>query len=96
MGGSFLSSYATCPTSGTKAFVTAPTRATWVSVQAPIGNAGSIYLGSSAVVSTSGNEFFAGDFMFFPPVSNTAFYEMSSMYFACSTNTDGIKFIYGQ
>lgn len=86
----------TCPTSGRKQLSTTQTKVTWISVQAPSGNTGSIYLGGPAVTTSLGNYITAGGTFFFPAVSNTAAYDLSQSFMACTVTADTVTFTYLQ
>jgi hypothetical protein len=96
--GSMTNGRTTCPTSGNIPVVLSatPIPATWVVVQAPFTNGGTVYVGTSGVTSTTGIALAAGGSFFMPPRSNTASYTVNNIYFACSTNTDAIVYTYAQ
>jgi|SRR5690349_21785378 len=85
----------TCPTSGAKRISSTSIRAIHFTVQSVSSNMGIIYLGGPSVT-TNGVAIGAGDADTFPPASNTAQYDLSQIYFACSVNTDSIVYTYLQ
>ncbi len=94
--GSIGSGTTTCPASGSKAVASASTFAGWVIVQAPVGNAGVIYVGATGVTSTTGPAILAGGSFMAPPRSSTSSYNLNQRFIACSNSNDTIVYIYAQ
>lgn len=94
--GAYLSGSNTCPASGAKQVSSTQIKATWVSIQAPSTNSGKIYFGGSTVSTSEGNYITAGGVNFFPPVSNSSFYDLRQIYFACGNSADTITISYAQ
>lgn len=94
--GNVTSGSNTCPTSGAKKVSSTSTRAIHVTIQADTTNMGYIHLGGSAVTTSTGVYLGAGDANTLPPASNSAQYDLSQIYFACTVNTDTIVFTYLQ
>jgi hypothetical protein len=89
----------TCPTSGAKRVAASSIRAITFTVQAPsapVANTGYICLGDSAVSTTKGVCLGGGDAFTFAPASNSAAYDLTQVWFACSVNTDLITYNYLQ
>lgn len=89
----------TCPTSGTKRIASSSLRVTQFLIQAPaapVSNTGYICIGGASVTTTTGACLGGGDSIFMPPVSNSAAYDLTQIYFVCSVNTDLITYTYLQ
>lgn len=87
----------TCPASGRIALSATSIKASWVSIQAPSTNSGSVYVGgSTVVVTTSANGLAANGAFFMPPLANVAPYELSQIYIACTNSGDLVTFTYFQ
>jgi hypothetical protein len=92
--GPIVSGTTTCPTSGSKRVTaTAPSVITYT-IQTPIANAGTIYVGDSTVSATTGVALAPGMSYTAPPAGNSNAYGPSAVWFACGTNTDKITWIY--
>lgn len=95
----FRSGSQTCPTSGTKQLsTTAPTRALWISLQAPSDNTGVVAIGSQSVTvaaacaAATGNCLTASGSVLYPPISNTAAYDLGQTWFACTVAADKLMY----
>jgi len=86
----------TCPSSGTKRIAAASIRSITFTVQAPSGNMGTISIGGSAASATTAVTISGGDAFTFPPASNSAAYDLTQIYFACSNSADSIVYTYLQ
>jgi hypothetical protein len=84
----------TCPTSGNKQVTTRADKAVTYTIQAPTANAGNIFWGDVNINTSAGIPLAPGDSYTGQPQGNSSAYTMNSIYFACSTNTDSINFIY--
>lgn len=89
----------TCPSGGTKQLSTASVPVSWINFQTPSDNAGAIYIGDSSVTGTSascnasgskGTCLTASGTSFLPPLANVSAYNLSNIYFVCTTNTDSL------
>lgn len=95
--GSIGSARTACPTSGALAVSATSIPAAWWIIQAPFANAGSIYVGQTAVSSTTGAEIKAGGSITAQARGGaSASYNMNQVFFACGTNTDAIVYVYAQ
>lgn len=94
----FKSFKTTCPTSGAKQVNSSQLKVVNATIQSPFANTGNIFIGDSAVSTSSveGIQLLQGDSYTTPTQGNNAAYDLSGMYFACSTNTDSIQVIYNQ
>lgn len=98
-GASFRNGSNTCPTSGAKQLSSTSIRASWVTVQspaAPSANTGRLHFGDSTVTTSNGVYISPGGTYTFPTEGNSAVYDLSNIYFACSVNTDIVNFNYLQ
>ena len=88
-----------CPASGNKQISTTRTSAQWIEFVNPAANSGSIYLGGSKIATSGAN---SGAFMttgsswLWPPIANTAPYDLSQIWFACGTSGDSLSYTYFQ
>lgn len=92
----FGSGTTTCPSSGAKAVSSTSTVVSTFVIQAPLSNAGTIYVGGSNVSSTIGNQL-ATSWSYSPPAhgQNTSF-NLTGVFFACSNSADSIVYTYIQ
>lgn len=92
----FGSGSQTCPASGAKAVSSTSVAVSTFTIQAPFGNAGTVYVGGSNVSSTVGNQLPAS-WSFAPPAhgQNTSF-NLTGVFFACSNSADSIVYTYIQ
>lgn len=95
----FRSGSQTCPTTGTKQLsTTAPTRALWISLQAPSDNTGVVAIGSQSVTvaaacaAATGNCLTASGSVLYPTISNTAAYDLGQTWFACTVAADKLMY----
>ena len=86
----------TCPSSGVKQLSTTQTKATWVIVQAPSANAGSVYVGNISVSTSKGVYITSAQSLPLPAAANTQPYDLSQIYIACSNSNDTVTFLYLQ
>jgi len=87
---------ATCPSSGSKQVSTTSLKVIKLDIMAPLANTGTVYIGGSTISSTTGIPVTNASGYSFPPVSNSASYDLSNIYFACSQSADSITFLYLQ
>lgn len=96
------SSSQTCPSSGVKQLSTTNTPANWILVQSPSDNTGVVAVGGSTVTAVAacaaavGNCLTVGGSYLMPPASNTAAYNLSQTWFACTVSGDKVMFNYLQ
>lgn len=95
----------TCPASGAKQLSTTAgfaSKATWINLQAPAGNSGSVFVGDSTVTAAAncapgkGACMLAAGSVFLPALANTQAYDLSQTYIACSNSGDSVIFLYLQ
>jgi hypothetical protein len=82
-----------CPASGAKVVSTTGKKFAYGVIQAPSGNAGNIFVGSSSVTTTPNAAGFAATgSITFPPQANAPAYDLGQIYFACSNSADSIVY----
>jgi hypothetical protein len=86
----------TCPASGRKQLSTTQTRAMWVSIQSPTANTGKVYVGGPAITTSVGNYAVAGGSVFLPTAGNSAPYDLSATWIACTVSEDTVTYTYLQ
>lgn len=95
----------TCPSSGAKQLSSTTTKTTWINIQAPSDNAGAVYVGGPAIVGTSATCNASGSKgacilstgnVFMPAISNTSSYDLAQIWFACTTSSDSVRYLYSQ
>jgi len=86
----------TCPSNGSKQVASSSVRVAKIDLQAPVANTGVVYVGGSTISSTTGIALTNGDGYSVPPISNTASYDLTNIYFACSQSADKITYTYLQ
>lgn len=89
--GNIISGSNTCASSGNKAVSSSAIgKAVSYTIQAPSANTGQVYIGGSAVSTTSGVYLSAaGSYAVFPQ-GNAASYDLTKTYFACTVGADTI------
>jgi len=85
-----------CPSSGAKVVSSSQIKASWVLLQSPYANTGTIYVGGSNVSTTVGAQLLFGDSLNAPPQGNSQVFDLGLIYFACSVNTDTVTVLYAQ
>lgn len=85
-----------CPSSGALAIASTSTRVQWAAIQAPFGNAGTVYIGQSNVSSTTGVALAPGGSLTLQSMGNSAPYDLSKTYFACSNSADAVVYVAAQ
>lgn len=86
----------TCPASGAKRISSISLRSITFTVQAPSGNMGTVALGGSAITTSTGVSLGSGDAYTFAPAANSAQYDLTGIWFACSNSSDTIVYTYLQ
>ena len=93
----FTSGSVTCPASGTKQVSTVQQKAEMIIFQGLQTNAGRIYIGDTTVTVTSAVWIAsAGTTTLTLPLANAHIYDLSQIYFACTTSTDTLGYVYLQ
>lgn len=93
-----LSGTRACPASGAITVTATSTPVSWAVIQAPTGNAGTIYVGQSGVTSTTGVALSAfGSVTLQTKGNSSASYDLGkNVYFACSNSGDSVVYLAGQ
>lgn len=84
----------TCPTSGNKQVNSTSAKALMYVIQAPSANTGSVCIGGSDVTTSNSPCLAAGQTMSGNPAGNAYVYDLSVIYFACTANTDTVRWSY--
>jgi len=77
-----------CPSSGNVALSTTSLKFATGAVQGAQGASGRIYIGSSAVTTSSGIYVTAGTVFQFEPLGNSPSYDLANTYIACTNSAD--------
>jgi hypothetical protein len=94
LAGAPTSGVTTCPTSGTKTILATSAKAATYTIQAAAANTGYICFGGSNITTSTGPCLNAGLFYTPPTQGNSAAYDLSTVFIACSVNTDKIAWVY--
>lgn len=93
----------TCPSSGSKAVIAAQSSCPGAScksiswtIQAPVGNTGTVYVGGSTVTTSSGVALVAGASATSLTQGNAFPYDLTQTFIACTASGDSITFNYTQ
>lgn len=95
-GASPISGTTTCPISGTRVLVSTSTKVstyTIVAPAAPTANTGVVCFGNTSITTTTGPCLLPGSSYTAPTQGNNAAYDLSQVSFACTVNTDTLKYI---
>ena len=94
--GNFSSGSQTCPGSGNKRVSSTSLKAVSWTMMAPGANTGYIAFGGSAVTTTTGPVLYALDSYTANPAGNSAMWDLSQVYIACSASGDKVVYTYVQ
>ena len=84
----------TCPASGVKQLMTSAVKTASFTIQAPLGNQGTITIGNSSVATTGSIQLTAGLSYTPPSKGNSAAYDLRGTYFTCTSSSDALNWIY--
>jgi hypothetical protein len=85
-----------CPSSGNEQLTSTQLIVAWAVIQAPAANTGNVYFGGSGVTTSNGVYIVPGGSLNLPPRSNTAAFNLSGVYMACTQSGDSVTYIYAQ
>lgn len=71
-------------------------RTTFLVIYAPTGNMGDVYIGNSSVSSTNSIPLDSGDSFSYPPQGNSATYDLTAIWLACTVPGDTVRYNYWQ
>lgn len=68
----------------------------WVLIKANAANTGILYAGDSTVSTSTGQPLSAEDGIFYPPIADRAYYDLSTIYMVGTVDSDGVRVTYAK
>lgn len=84
----------TCPSSGSLVVLATSVKAVTYTILMPVTNTGNVCIGGPNVTVNNSPCYISGQSITAPPQGNAAAYDLHTVYFACTVNTDVIKYVY--